>query len=381
MEPTRKPLPPSDVRPPPGQAPLEDGDVFEETMRRALAWLSAHLAAIGWGAVAIAVAVVVVAGWWRANERREREAWKQLGGLGGPQVGSIERTRKLVDDYGATSAGPFLRHALAAALFARAQSIDNDRPNRPENWEEKLAALDEASTLCESLKVAWANTPQADELNVMAAEIGKERAFVRAHGVRFVRRTVAPKAGKDLGKCVAAPEKPQVAIVTPYGEITVELLEDDAPNTVASFLALVAEGFYDGLTFHRVEAEDPAPLIHGGDPKGDGTGGPGYRLWTEIPPRVPFAMGAVAMHNAGRNSEGSQFFILKGEPSAGVKEGGSERHTIFGKVLAGLEVAQKIHPPDKISEIRILQRRGTAADFPYRPIVVYPTPSGPPPKS
>lgn len=381
MEPTRKPLPPSDVRPPPGTPPLEEGDVFEETARRVLDWVMAHLAAIGWSAVGIAVAVVLVAGWIRANERREREAWKQLGGLGGPQVGSIERARQLVVEHGGTSAGPFLRHALAAALFARAQSLDADKPNRPENWEEKHAWLDEAMTLCDGLKAVWANTPQADELNVMAAEIAKERAFARAHGVRFVRREVTPKAGKDLGKVVAAPEKPQVAIKTDYGEITLELLEDDAPNTVANFLALAAEGFYDGLTFHRVESTDPAPLIQGGDPKADGTGGPGYRLYNEIPPQLPFTVGTVAMANAGRNSEGSQLFILTGEPSAGVKSGWEGRYTIFGKVLSGLEVAQKIHPADKILEVRILQRRGSATDFPYRPIVVYPTPAGPAPKS
>jgi peptidyl-prolyl cis-trans isomerase B (cyclophilin B) len=148
---------------------------------------------------------------------------------------------------------------------------------------------------------------------------------------------------------------PVVRMETAKGPITLELFEDDAPNTVANFISLAERGFYDGLTFHRVE---PGILIQGGDPKGDGTGGPGYRIRDEISSRRHLR-GVISMAKTEEpDSAGSQFFItLRPLPSL------DGRHTVFGRVTEGLEVAEAIEPGDAIVRVTILSKR----DHPYEP--------------
>jgi cyclophilin family peptidyl-prolyl cis-trans isomerase len=126
---------------------------------------------------------------------------------------------------------------------------------------------------------------------------------------------------------------------TNKGEIAVELFDDDAPKTVQNFVKLARDGFYDGVIFHRVI---PDFMIQGGDPTGTGTGGPGYQFEDEINEhRVE--RGALAMANAGPNTNGSQFFIVTTE-SAPWLDG---KHTVFGRVTSGMEVVDAISEVDR----------------------------------
>jgi peptidyl-prolyl cis-trans isomerase B (cyclophilin B) len=124
---------------------------------------------------------------------------------------------------------------------------------------------------------------------------------------------------------------------TNHGDIELELFDDAAPTTVGNFTKLARDGFYDGVIFHRVI---PDFMIQGGDPTGTGSGGPGYQFEDEINPNK-VVRGALAMANAGPNTNGSQFFIVTTE-SAPWLDG---KHTVFGQVTSGMEVV------DAISEV------------------------------
>jgi len=121
---------------------------------------------------------------------------------------------------------------------------------------------------------------------------------------------------------------------TSQGAITLELFDEDAPKTVANFRKLASEQFYDGVIFHRVI---PDFMIQGGCPQGTGTGGPGYTFEDEIN-RHKVERGALAMANAGPNTNGSQFFIVTTD-SAPWLDG---KHTVFGRVTGGMEVVDAI---------------------------------------
>lgn len=144
----------------------------------------------------------------------------------------------------------------------------------------------------------------------------------------------------------------QAVIETDKGDITVDLFAQDAPKTVNSFVFLAREGFYDGVSFHRVI---PGFVAQGGDPTGTGTGGPGYRFEDEIN-QHKVAEGALAMANAGPGTNGSQFFITySAQPHLDGK------HTVFGRVSNGLDIAKSLNPaepgrggqPSVIKTIRI----------------------------
>jgi peptidyl-prolyl cis-trans isomerase B (cyclophilin B) len=129
------------------------------------------------------------------------------------------------------------------------------------------------------------------------------------------------------------------------GEIRIELFPEDAPKTVESFITLSKKGFYDGLTFHRVE---PGFVAQGGDPKGDGTGGPGYTLKAEFNPRK-HVRGTVAMaRSASPDSAGSQFYICFAPASH--LDG---KYTVFGQVVKGMEVVDQIKRGDRMKSVRI----------------------------
>ena len=121
---------------------------------------------------------------------------------------------------------------------------------------------------------------------------------------------------------------------TTEGPIVFELFEQDAPKTVENFRKLAAEGFYDGLTFHRVIKDF---MIQGGCPEGTGTGGPGYAFDDEINPHK-VVRGALAMANAGPNTNGSQFFIVTAESCPWL----DGKHTVFGQVTDGMDVVDKL---------------------------------------
>jgi cyclophilin family peptidyl-prolyl cis-trans isomerase len=121
---------------------------------------------------------------------------------------------------------------------------------------------------------------------------------------------------------------------TTHGTIALEFFDDDAPNTVANFRKLAADGFYDGVIFHRVI---PDFMIQCGDPQGTGAGGPGYTFEDEFNAHK-IIRGALAMANAGPNTNGSQFFIVTVD-SAPWLDG---RHTVFGQVTAGMDAVDAI---------------------------------------
>ena len=121
---------------------------------------------------------------------------------------------------------------------------------------------------------------------------------------------------------------------TTKGAIALELFDDDAPETVANFRKLASDGFYDGIIFHRVI---PDFMIQGGCPQGTGTGGPGYTFKDEINDHK-IVRGALAMANAGPNTNGSQFFIVTTE-SAPWLDG---KHTVFGRVSNGMDAVDAI---------------------------------------
>ncbi|OWT32942.1 peptidylprolyl isomerase [Methanobrevibacter sp. 87.7] len=133
---------------------------------------------------------------------------------------------------------------------------------------------------------------------------------------------------------------------TEKGTIILELFPNEAPGTVANFEKLANSGFYDGLTFHRVI---PDFVIQGGDPNGDGTGGPGYTIKCETEGNPhKHGTGALSMAHAGKDTGGSQFFItLSPQPHLnGV-------HTVFGQVIEGMDVVYNIRQGDKMTKVRV----------------------------
>ena len=134
-------------------------------------------------------------------------------------------------------------------------------------------------------------------------------------------------------------------IKTMKGDINIEFFDNDAPKTVANFAKLAKSGFYNGLTFHRVI---PNFMIQGGCPEGSGRGGPGYKFADEFHPSLRHSKkGMLSMANAGPNTNGSQFFITVAETSWL-----DNKHTVFGEVVEGYNVVEKISKVPKNSQDR-----------------------------
>ncbi len=126
----------------------------------------------------------------------------------------------------------------------------------------------------------------------------------------------------------------------------IEFFEEDAPNTVKNFIDLANDGYYDGLTFHRVI---PNFVIQGGCPKGDGTGGPGYQIDCELDGNNQYHdRGVLSMAHAGRNTGGSQFFICHNRDNTAHLD---RNHTVFGKVVEGLDVIDQIREDDVMEKV------------------------------
>ena len=126
----------------------------------------------------------------------------------------------------------------------------------------------------------------------------------------------------------------QMTMTTNHGPIVFEMFDEDAPKTVDNFRKLAEDGYYDGLIFHRVI---PDFMIQGGCPEGTGTGGPGYTFEDEIN-QHKVVRGALAMANAGPNTNGSQFFIVTTQAAPWL----DGKHTVFGEVTEGMDVVEKI---------------------------------------
>jgi cyclophilin family peptidyl-prolyl cis-trans isomerase len=145
----------------------------------------------------------------------------------------------------------------------------------------------------------------------------------------------------------------EATLHTNAGPIKVQLFDEDAPKTVENFRKLAGDGFYDGLIFHRVI---PDFMIQGGCPEGTGTGGPGYTFEDEINEHK-IVRGALAMANAGPNTNGSQFFIVTTEAAPWL----DGKHTVFGEVTDGIDAVKAIEstetgPGDKPTEPQVIER-------------------------
>ena len=145
----------------------------------------------------------------------------------------------------------------------------------------------------------------------------------------------------------------QATLHTNHGPVEVEFFDDDAPKTVENFRKLAADGYYDGLTFHRVI---PDFMIQGGCPEGTGTGGPGYTFEDEFN-QHKVVRGALAMANAGPNTNGSQFFLMTTQAAPWL----DGKHTVFGQVTSGMEAVDAIEglptgPGDKPKEDAMIER-------------------------
>ena len=138
---------------------------------------------------------------------------------------------------------------------------------------------------------------------------------------------------------------------TNHGAIEVELFDGDAPTTVDNFRKLAGDGFYDGVIFHRVIKDF---MIQGGDPTGTGTGGPGYTFEDEFNDHK-VERGALAMANAGPDTNGSQFFIVTTEAAPWL----DGKHTVFGKVTSGMDVVDAISAVSR-----------DARDKPHEPVII-----------
>lgn len=136
---------------------------------------------------------------------------------------------------------------------------------------------------------------------------------------------------------IDANKKYKAIVTTSKGKFTIELFAKDAPKTVNNFVFLSKEGFYDNVVFHRIIKPF---MVQTGDPKGNGTGGPGYKFEDELKSPYQYEPGIVAMANSGPNTNGSQFFICTGEQSKGLNK--IPNYSIFGKVVEGMEIVQAI---------------------------------------
>jgi peptidylprolyl isomerase len=145
-------------------------------------------------------------------------------------------------------------------------------------------------------------------------------------------------------------------LTTNFGEVVVDLFEDDAPNTVNNFVFLANEGFYENVPIHRILS---GFVIQSGDPTGTGTGGPGYRFADE-PITREYTKGTLAMANAGPNTNGSQFFITLADLSGRLPKA----YTIFGAVLEGQDVV------DRIAQVPVAQTASGEASSPTEPIFI-----------
>ncbi len=157
------------------------------------------------------------------------------------------------------------------------------------------------------------------------------------------------KQWKNPPEMVIDPKKKyRVTIETNRGQIEIELYPQYAPKTVNNFVFLAQEGFYDGVTFHRVINNF---VIQGGDPTGTGSGGPGYRFEDEVKNNpLKHETGVLSMANAGPNTNGSQFFITHSpQPHLNGK------HTVFGKVVKGMEVVNAIKQGDSMTRLSVTE--------------------------
>ena len=198
-----------------------------------------------------------------------------------------------------------------------------------------IAALGLAVAVAACSSSGGASTPPAAE-SVAPTSAAPESA---APGSPAAPGSSAAGSPAAEGSCPTAPPEPlaagetrEVTIETDQGDIVIEVEADLGPLAAGNFVALAECGFYDGIVFHRII---PDFVIQGGDPTGTGSGGPGYEFPND-PVSVPYERGVVAMANAGRDTNGSQFFIVLGDAAL------PPDYSVFGRVTSDMEIADEI---------------------------------------
>lgn len=186
---------------------------------------------------------------------------------------------------------------------------------------------------------------RSDDASVVEVAVGVLRSAGRTEVVVPPRVAPSPPTSEDWALLRSLGSKPTAIVVTDRGTAIVRLLPEEAPFTVLSFVRLARAGFYNGLTFHRVV---PNFVVQGGDPRGDGWGGPGYAIRTEVTARS-YERGAVGMASAGRDTEGSQFFVTH-LPTPHL----DARYTIFAIVQQGMDVVDQLQVGDVIREVKVV---------------------------
>jgi len=190
----------------------------------------------------------------------------------------------------------------------------------------------------------------------LAAIEGRQALGVRMHKAPLLpdimhggsMATLTAPVGDELQTLIERAKISQVRISTPKGDVVFTFYPEDAPAHTAAFLKLADAGFYDGLAFHRVE---PGFVVQGGDPSGDGTGGPGYKLKAEFNER-PHVRGTVAMARAGHpDSAGSQFYICLDDARFLDRQ-----YTVFGQMIDGFDALDAIRAGDKMTKVTIEPR-------------------------
>jgi cyclophilin family peptidyl-prolyl cis-trans isomerase/HEAT repeat protein len=243
-----------------------------------------------------------------------------LEALAGERALPTARVAKLIDEARADGAANDVRTTGVRVLLGRAKDSTAERPAAVEALR-RLASDADWLVRREAAKALGELGEPAPALG--AVDTGRDLAAYR----QVIAQTLAPAT---------------VEVVTERGSFTLELACPEAPTTCLSFLQLARRGFFDGTSWHRVV---PDFVAQGGDPRGDGWGGPGYALRDEINP-LRFARGAVGMALSGPDTGGSQFFVaLSPQPHL---DGG---YTVFGRVVAGLEVVDSLRQGDRIDRV------------------------------
>ena len=262
---------------------------------------------------------------------------------------------------------------ITGAVMAAALKTDD-----PKRALTLAAMLDKAGAAGEGVLMMAASAAMlTSDLDATEAYLKKAAAAgVKPEKIAELEQAVAverPKVGEEMAKRAAeakADDLPRVKITTSQGDVTVELFENEAPNTVANFVSLVEKGFYDGTPFHRVIG---GFMAQGGDPTGTGTSGPGYAIACEVgkPGARKHFLGTLSMAHAGPNTGGSQFFLTF-RPTEHL----DGKHTVFGRVIDGFDVLPKLMRtqddqglpvagavPDKIVKAVVVRKRS----HPYEP--------------
>ena len=261
--------------------------------------------------------------------------------------------------------------AMEKSQYARAKQIGKQLLDAGRNSREVFSITGMSLFATHEFKAARDLLTQAKQENKLDPRLGGRYLDAAEKYIELWKKERSIRAAESE----AAPEKqlPRVVMKTNQGDIELELFENEAPNTVANFVSLVEKRKYDGVRFHRVI---PNFMVQGGDPntlddnqQNDGQGGPGYTIKCECvreEARMHFR-GSLSMAHAGKDSGGSQFFITHlPTDHLNPHSGNRSEHTVFGRVVKGMDVVDGLQKGDKIVEARVPRKR----DHEYKPVTL-----------